>query len=924
MKLFLSLLLASCLSTDVLAYKSKFKHGFLIELEDWATQDTTALLNNVKATVGSSDQVDQVDVKPRIELSSSIFRGVSASISGVGNEVSANLIQSKIQNLKVVKKVSPITVLHMDSPIGSSSYSVPKSRRDDAYSNSGTQLVGTQDKTESSTHVMTGVDKLHSAGFKGKGMKIAIMDTGFDYKQEALGNSIGPGEKVTYGYDWVGDVYNGDSPDAIAVEDGDPYADCSFHGTHVFGIVGANPTKFGVLGVAPEATFELHRVFGCKGGVRIDVAIKASIGIYERGVDVITASIGAGPAYPDDAWSTVIQRINQNGTYFQFSAGNSGAGYYTGGSPAAGIDVPAIGAVYNTETPFYEWSGNYTSKNTTTDLTWVLGDQVDFPPVFNLWTASSDESDILNKGCGPYPSDLELPDFNTTVVLLSRSYISPCSSTAAQKYLASIGAKYALFYLTQPDDPVTGPLFRSAAKNIVGIGNLPGSVGKDLFAAYQKDKSLTVSLSSSSAFSDSVTVMKNDISGGRMAGFSSWGPTLDGRSFPTISAPGGQILSTYPRRLGGFGQISGTSMSAPFAAGVAALLMQKHPDWDSATIRNVLATTGNPMPYNDNSTKVYDFLAPVFQQGGGLMDAYRALHTTTIVDVPNLSFNDTANQPKSLSFKVKNIGLTAQTYKLSHIGAASGLGISSNDVYTASDDESREVSNSLQAAYATLKITPSKVTISPGQESTITVTVTKLPNLDSKRLPFYGGYIALNSTDGTQTVTVPYSGIATSLYDTPINITGSVLGTYNSTDGEITAISEPGSHVFNITYRGSNSSYADGAWPALIVEIDSAVPVHTFKIDILKADGDLFTKIDSFSNADFPGFFLPLDGIVQNNTFIPAGEYKFRLRALKIYGNETKDTDWLSTNSEPFVLRYTPESVGLPSSSNSTVERRRW
>jgi subtilisin family serine protease len=128
-------------------------------------------------------------------------------------------------------------------------------------------------------HSRTGVDKVHSEGLKGKGVTIAIMDTGFDYKQDALGNSIGAGNKATYGYDWVGDDYDPNGGVA-AVEDSDPYSDCMFHGTHVFGIVGANPTKFGVSGVAPEASFELHRVFGCVDAVGNDVAIKASIGIY--------------------------------------------------------------------------------------------------------------------------------------------------------------------------------------------------------------------------------------------------------------------------------------------------------------------------------------------------------------------------------------------------------------------------------------------------------------------------------------------------------------------------------------------------------------------------------------------------------------------------------------------------------------------
>lgn len=217
--------------------------------------------------------------------------------------------------------------------------------------------------------------------------------------------------------------------------------------------------------------------------------------------------------------------------------------------------------------------------------------------------------------------------------------------------------------ITQPDDPVTGPMFRDASENITAVGNLPAADGAALFAAFQEDPNLTVSLGSSSHYSDSVVIQPNNISGGRVTDYSSWGPTLDGRTFPTYSAPGGNILSTFPKRLGGFGQISGTSMATPFAAGVAALMMQQHPDWDAATIRNVLATTCNPMQYSDNSTTVYDFLAPVAQQGGGLVDAYRAVNTEVVIDVPSLSFNDTANQPKSLAFKVKNIGSTAKTFQ---------------------------------------------------------------------------------------------------------------------------------------------------------------------------------------------------------------------------------------------------------------------
>lgn len=78
----------------------------------------------------------------------------------------------------------------------------------------------------------------------------------------------------------------------------------------------------------------------------------------------------------------------------------------------------------------------------------------------------------------------------------------------------------------------------------------------------------------------------------------------------------------------------------------------------------------------------------------------------------------------------------------------------------------------------------------------------------------------------------------------------------------------------------------------------------------------------SFTNYYEPGNNWFLDGTDQNSTFVPEGEYSFRVSALKIYGNQTKDEDWISHTSEPFVLRYNEDSVGLPS-SNSTLRNRR-
>jgi subtilisin family serine protease len=64
-----------------------------------------------------------------------------------------------------------------------------------------------------------------------------------------------------------------------------------------------------------------------------------------------------------------------------------------------------------------------------------------------------------------------------------------------------------------------------------------------------------------------ITVAAHD-QHGQPSGFSSRGPEID------FMAPGQDIWSTY--RQGGYAKLSGTSMAAPFVAGLAALVLAKH------------------------------------------------------------------------------------------------------------------------------------------------------------------------------------------------------------------------------------------------------------------------------------------------------------------------------------------------------------
>jgi len=112
----------------------------------------------------------------------------------------------------------------------------------------------------------------------------------------------------------------------------------------------------------------------------------------------------------------------------------------------------------------------------------------------------------------------------------------------------------------------------------------------------------------------------NDI----IANFSSRGPTFDGRIKPEVCAMG---VSTYCVRSNTeniYRNASGTSFSAPLAAGAAAVVMSANPEWTNMQVREALMMTASQFNSPDN------------EYGYGILNAWAAINyqfTTSIKDV---------------------------------------------------------------------------------------------------------------------------------------------------------------------------------------------------------------------------------------------------------------------------------------------------
>jgi len=115
-------------------------------------------------------------------------------------------------------------------------------------------------------------------------------------------------------------------------------------------------------------------------------------------------------------------------------------------------------------------------------------------------------------------------------------------------------------------------------------------------------------------------------SDGSIAGFSSDGPTADGRLKPEVLARGVDTYTVWPYDTTSYTTASGTSLSTPLVAAAVACLVQARPDWTPAQMREHLFNTASDYVQNGQPD-------PVFVRGYGVINAEAALADDCAADV---------------------------------------------------------------------------------------------------------------------------------------------------------------------------------------------------------------------------------------------------------------------------------------------------
>jgi len=579
---------------------------------------------------------------------------------------------------------------------------------------------------------MTGANIAHtSLGLSGAGVKVAVMDTGIDIDHPEFGGggvngaTPFPSARITHGYDLVGDTFNADptssSYNPVTTPDPRP-DDCNGHGTHVAGIVGANGT---LRGVAPGVTFGAYRVFGCAGSTTADVMIAAMELALADGMHVLNMSIGSSFQWPQYPTAQAADRLVNKGMAVVASIGNSGAnGLYAAGAPGVGKKVIGVASYDNTHVTL----SSFTISPDDTVIGYAAATGAPPPPTSgSAPMARTGTATTANDACNavaPPPGSLA-----GSVALIRRG---TCTFYEKARNAQAAGAIGVVLY-----NNVAGRITPTVAGSpaitipVVAVSDTEGVLINNRLASGPVTMTWTAS---SGTFANQT--------GNLISSFSSYGLAPDLSVKPNIGAPGGLIYSSYPIEQGGFATLSGTSMASPHVAGGVALVLEAQPNLASNAMRGRLQNSADPRPWWGNPG--LGFLDNVHRQGAGMLDIPGTVQATAMVEPSELALGESEFGPVTRTLTVRNLGSTAATYNLSHVGAlATGPNTHVPSFFNAP---------------ATVAFSAASVNVPAGGSASVDVTISAPSSAALADRGMYGGYIVFTPAAGGAAHRVPYAG----------------------------------------------------------------------------------------------------------------------------------------------------------------------
>ncbi len=470
-------------------------------------------------------------------------------------------------------------------------------------------------------------------GFDGRGVTIALLDTGVDRAHPYLRG------RIQDGIDVVGESFG-----ALPRANPDDPSRLERHGTQMAGILVGAGGPAGLAGVSPGASVLPIRVAGWQsdvtGGWAVHARTDQLIAGLERAVDPNVdgdahdaARIALVPlaapyaAFADAPDARAVEGAFDLDTLVVTAAGNdgpAGPGYGSISSPGAAPSGLTVGALdlraKSEEVRVVLRSG----LRRFVDGVVPLAGAVVPSKRIELELAASverEQTGIRQGGSLPAPSLDDFFDDRGRNLVAGRAALVPARGDPelGAENAARAGAAAVVIYGSEVPAGGLG-LNENVAVPVVSIG---ADEAQAALEALERGEKLGVSIGMPRVVSNG--------SSGRVAPFSSRGLAFDSRVKPDLTAPGVAIATAdagtnedgSPR----YATVNGTSAAAAAVAGAAASLAQARPALDAHELRSALASYARPLPAQ-----------AVTAQGAGLVDVGSAAAAELVAEPTTLAF----------------------------------------------------------------------------------------------------------------------------------------------------------------------------------------------------------------------------------------------------------------------------------------------
>ncbi len=279
-------------------------------------------------------QADRLRAMPGVHVFEDRALGMRQLLSSLTSTLTTTVTDAATATLVTANHVAVVSALTTPVVAAASGSSIPQ---DGTGENTPTLLYQTN------YPMLVGADTLQQAGVTGRGITIAMLDSGL---WQALSQNYGTRVLATV------DVTNGGSGPVT----GDPYG----HGTHITSIAagGAVNLSGNYLSIAPQANLVIVRAFNGQGAGRyIDVISGLNWIVANRAkynIRVINLSFGAPPEsyYWGDPLNQAVMAAWHAGIVVVVAAGNGGPAPMTIDVPGNVPYVITTGALTDNYTPY--------------------------------------------------------------------------------------------------------------------------------------------------------------------------------------------------------------------------------------------------------------------------------------------------------------------------------------------------------------------------------------------------------------------------------------------------------------------------------------------------------------------------------------------------------------------------------------------